>query len=675
MPVISTIAAATARAFGAFKSLGGAADEFFDYVTLLLHGDGTNGAQNNTFLDSSTNNFTITRNGNTTQGTFSPFSQTGWSNYFDGASDYLTTPVSANLALGGSDFCIEWWEYRTSIADSEAVMGGNTSYVSAYDPIIAWPSVSDVICYLSGDGLSWGILNAFDIGTATANQWIHRALTRDGNTFRGFENGVLINSTTASGSVYMSANSWRIGQGQNQGANTFPGYISNLRMVIGSPVYTAAFTPSTSPLTAIANTSLLTCQSNRFVDNSSNAFAITVNGNTSVQAFSPFAPTAAYSAATVGGSGYFDGSGDYLTAPQNAAYDFGTGDFTIEAWVYFTTAGSIVSNTDNGNYTSGGFVFVENGAVVVATSGGSTATLGTFTYPTNQWFHVAVTRSGSSAKGFINGVESFSATNSTNIATSGTNLLAIGTRRTGLSGVGSYGAFTAGYITNLRIVKGTAVYTSAFTPPTAPLTAISGTSLLCNFTNGGIFDNTAKNVLETVGNAQISTSVKKFGTGSLAFDGTGDYLDVTSSPSLTFGTGDFTVEFWINTSSTGFNIMNPSSATGSGYWGLIVQSSNLRWNNSYNVSNLWEISASAILNGAWHHVAIARASGSTKIFYDGVLQSTQSDSTNYSGVAAWRIGSGNLAALNGYIDDLRITKGVARYTSAFTPPTAAFEDQ
>ena len=59
-------------------------DPQFDYVTLLLNGDGTNGAQNNTFLDSSTNAFTITRNGNTTQGSFSPYGSL-WSNYLNGA--------------------------------------------------------------------------------------------------------------------------------------------------------------------------------------------------------------------------------------------------------------------------------------------------------------------------------------------------------------------------------------------------------------------------------------------------------------------------------------------------------------------------------------------------------------------------------------------------------------
>ena len=92
----------------------GPSDPNFENVTLLLTGDGTNGAQNNTFLDSSTNNFTITRNGNTTQGTFSPFSQTGWSNYFDGSGDYLTTATSASgFSFGTGDFTIEFWMYPT----------------------------------------------------------------------------------------------------------------------------------------------------------------------------------------------------------------------------------------------------------------------------------------------------------------------------------------------------------------------------------------------------------------------------------------------------------------------------------------------------------------------------------------------------------------------------------
>jgi len=113
MGLLSTIGAASARAYGFTRSaIATAVDTYFNLTTLLLSGDGTNGAQNNTFLDSSTNNFTITRNGNTTQGTFSPFSQTGWSNYFDGTDDYLAVADNAVLRPGTSNFTLEAWIYR-----------------------------------------------------------------------------------------------------------------------------------------------------------------------------------------------------------------------------------------------------------------------------------------------------------------------------------------------------------------------------------------------------------------------------------------------------------------------------------------------------------------------------------------------------------------------------------
>ena len=662
MPVISTIAAATARAFGAFKAAaGGAADEFFNYVTLLLHGDGTNGAQNNTFLDSSTNNFTITRNGNTTQGTFSPFSQDDgkWGAYFDGSGDYLSTASDSAFRIVNGDFCVEGWFYMTA---AQASMGLVSSYSNNNGWIVRLDT-SDIRLFAgSGEIL---VIRSY---TFSQNTWYHFAFTRSGNTIRCFVNGVQQGAdATVSTATDTTATGVQIGRTHTI-TNDFAGYMSNIRIVKGTAVYTSAFTPSTTPLTAITNTSLLTCQSNRFVDNSANAFAITVNGNTSIQPFSPFAPSAAYSAAVNGGSGYFDGSGDYLTAPDNAAWDFGTSDFTIETWIYPTTSGivrvigSAFSNSGNDGWsfelTAGNLLtFYAEGSYRVTSSG---------TVSANSWNHVAVSRSGTSLRLFINGVADGSVSNSTNISGS-TSALTISSTPTGTQ------PFT-GYQSNFRIVTGTAVYTSAFTPPTSPVTAISGTSLLTNFTNAGILDNTGRNNLETLGNAQISTSVKKFGTGSLAFDGTGDYL-VMSNP-ITF-IGDFTFELWFNPNEANYypSILVVSGALNS--LGIYNGSSGKGFIGNTDASTVTRTNFNDVTFsiGTFYHIAFVRSSGVIKVYVDGVADSTTlSNSANSQVFTRLATHRNSADGINGYIDDLRITKGVARYTSAFTPPTAAFPD-
>jgi len=225
-------------------------------------------------------------------------------------------------------------------------------------------------------------------------------------------------------------------------------------------VFIQSFTPSTEPLTAVTGTILLTCQSNRFVDNSSNSYTFTFTSTPEVTPFSPFEPSTVYDPATKGGSAYFDGSGDYLTAAADTDFQFGTGDFTVEAWVYTeSTAKQVIFDNitpGSAGATTGRFVFfIENTQVVkyYNTSDGTQATSNTI--DVNSWNHVAVTRSGTTIKMFINGVEGFSGTSSTNFS--------LQNCRIGQDAAsGGPGQFDYnGYIANLRVVKGTAVYTSA----------------------------------------------------------------------------------------------------------------------------------------------------------------------------------------------------------------------
>ena len=186
MPILTTLGAACARAWGFTSGL--VKDQYFNLVSLLLPGNGTNGAQNNTFLDSSTNNFTITRNGNTTQGTFSPFSQTGWGNYFSGGANYLTAPNNTALDLSTGDFTVECWFYPTSFAAfSPLVYRYNGNYSTGADfQFGIGVTTSGSVTVRPYQGITDYTLTA---GTAVLNTWNHIAFVRTGNTFWGFVNG------------------------------------------------------------------------------------------------------------------------------------------------------------------------------------------------------------------------------------------------------------------------------------------------------------------------------------------------------------------------------------------------------------------------------------------------------------------------------------------------------
>ena len=656
---------------------GASVDPNFRNVTLLLHGDGSNGAQNNTFIDGSTNNFTITRNGNTTQGSFSPYGSR-WSNYFN--SSNITVAYNSALDISSGDFTIEFWvnsPVQSGGVRGVAFFNGSPSFGSS----IGWNFVfhtdgSIIFEFYNGNSAAVSLTTAT---SACNSSWNHIAVSRSGSTFKLYLNGALQGTGTYSGTCNTNS-SWATYAGSVAATNTgniTSAYISDLRIVKGTAVYTSAFTPPIAPLTAISGTSLLTCQSNRFRDASTNNFAITANGNVAALPFSPYAPTAPYSAATNGGSMYFDGSGDYLTTPSNAAFAYGTGDFTWEMWVFPTAANWTTGNyylMDHGS-NGGALVYYQNVIRYYNSTTGTGSVLYTNggTIPANQWTHVAISRSGGTTSLFVNGALRASASDSYNY----------GTAAVTVANYGGGGLEFQGYISNVRVVKGTAVYTAAFTPPTAPVTAITNTSLLVNGTNAAIIDSSADNDLETVGNAQISTSVKKFGTGSIAFDGSGDYLVAPSSTAFDLGSGDFTIECWFNANSFAapFGLISRYAVTAgvSAYgWLIQVRSSTsirlLRGNDLY-----FDSTVSTMSTGTWYHVAAVRNGSTFTLYLNGTQVGQATGVSNFTDASSTTLQIGRTHTvtddMNGYIDDIRITKGVARYTANFTPPTAAFPDQ
>lgn len=664
MGLLSTIGAASARAYGFTRSAVAAVkDTYFNLTTLLLNTSSTNGAQNNTFIDSSSNNFTITRNGNTTQGTFTPFSQTGWGNYFNGSTDYLLTALTGK-SLGTGSFTVECWIYLTSTSISQALIS-STRTTGGSDGTSLMVNSQKISISTSGSFLYTGT------ATLNANQWYHVAYVRNGSSacsvyINGSLDGTFTDSRNFSGTQLL------IGGGEG-GNGYFPGYISNYR-ITNTAVYTTTFTPSTSALTAISGSAILTCQSSRFVDNSGNNFTFTIGGTPSVQAFSPFAPTAAYSTTTVGGSGYFDGSGDYLNFATGTNLP-GSGQFTYEFWVY--TSNTALSTCfsyggSGGNlrcFVSSGGIQLWNGATQL--TAGNTALV-----KYNAWNHVVVQRDASNnLTSYINGVRDYFTSRTDNFnagqlflgAEAGSNPL-------------------TGYIAGFKYTASSAVYSgSTITVPTSPPSS-SGSTICVNFTNAGIYDATAKNDIETVGNAQVSTTQAKFGTTSMYFDGSGDYLQVTSNSLFDLKTSDFTVEFFIYPTSFSvatyplYSQFNRSTTNAfaieigtSGAVNVYVTNSGGAAWSIINAGNIGTLTLNT-----WNHVAFVRNGSAFRGYVNGTQGSLSTNSSNtieaFNGFNIGSTGAGSSGYFTGYMDEYRITR-YARYTSSFTPATTAFPVQ
>lgn len=676
MPLIGSLGAAASRGFGQFLQKITAVlntDAYFKYVALLLTGNPPTSTfvpvNNNVFLDSSSNNFAITRAGNTTQGSLNPYGG-NWSVQTDNGSN-LSAPANTALRLTG-DFTIEAWIYPTTIGNS-VIVGSDAGSPSDYFGIL---SNRIQIGIAGGSYPTWTT-------SFVANTWYHVALTRSSNFLRAFVNGTQLTlasgSATNSGTMFQ-ANALLIGKyGYTTSPAPFYGNISNLRLVKGTALYTASFTPPTAPLTAVTNTVLLTCQSNNFVDNSLNNFTLTRTGTPKAQRFSPFSPVLSTPTSY---SNYFNGTNN-LNVPNNSAFAYGTGDFTIEAWVYHTNSGSYAGYSYGGNSglvlrrtASNTLEISQDGVAGIAISSGTIAS--------NQWVHVAGTRSGSTVRLFIDGVLNATVTYSGNFSpTTGGTIGSI---------INVAGFYMTGYISNLRIVKGTALYTAAFTPPTTPLTAVSGTSLLtCQ--SPTFIDNSANNFAITATGNVAARTQNPFGVtntdapytpatygGSMYFDGTTDYLTLATNPQLGMGSGDFTVEFWTyQTSLVSYRqILDVVDGNSVGRLILWVDSAGTIYNLGQNGNARNTSAAGAIVANAWVHVVLTRSSGTTKFYINGVQSGTNyTDSTNYtctSGSVYIGINSdGGTYPYIGYLANFRMVKGTSLYKSNFAPPVAPLQ--
>ena len=657
-------------------------DDQFNRVSFLSHFEGSNNGVNDAFDDSSSNNHTISNTGSPTQGSFGPFARPDgeWGVDFPADQDMLTVPTSTDLNLGTGDFTLECFIFVQNPEDNGGIMskrdnqgGFNNSYRTSYRT--GSKKVSFAMSAGSVDILSPVVEKGI---------WTHIAVVRNSGTLSIYAAGVQGDTATSNTADVGSTWPFTIGsQYQESGASpqfSFIGQISNVRFVKGTAVYSgSSFTPPTGKLTAITNTKLLTCQSNRFIDNSASGHTLTPTGNPAVTAFGPFLTKKVYDA-TVNGASSQLGATNYVSIPDGSWNTLGTGDFTWEYWIYPIAENNYqLGSGSAGTNASSTFTLGMSGKRLLlyySIVGGEAYPLQSPDsapyYNNNEWHHLAYVRSGNDHKIYANGVLRATETRSGTMVDS-TAALNIGNFGPG------YVAGAEGIYSDVRLVKGTAVYSgSTYTVPTAPLTAISNTELLVNFKDGQAIDSAAQNNLTLYGNAKISTGQAKFGNTSMVFDGTGDYVTLPSSSFKPFGTGDFTIECFAR-----FDAINgkglfqlgasylPSAVTGPAVFASIA--TNNPWRIYYGTSDV-DASVSPSAN-TWYHVAYVRSSGVTKLYVDGTSVISQNDTTNYTNTF-FVIGGGYSSSflMDGYIDDFRISH-MARYTSNFTAPSEPFADK
>ena len=660
----------------------------------------TNTGSNQTFDDASTSNHTITAS-DATASTFSPYRAGGYSAYFDNPTvwSYLRLPDTTldNIcndttasAIATHVTTIEAWVYPLSRRDSFSSINGSGSCI--FTKGYTWFNLGIdhdgyVQCYhMSGgsgnqSGAGYTENNIITSNTVPLNAWTHVAAVIENSQVKVYVNGVLGASGTWNGLHDYASGSSRessIGAGvtSNNGPRRFDGYICDFR-ISDNARYTSNFTQSTEFLTVDSDTDFLLGNLPYFKDQSASNHAITVTGNVSLKPKSVF-DNSPYSEASHGASAYFDGTGDYLDVGSSGIANFGIGDFTIEFWINSTDANALASGASNIinpiSSTGSGYwgLMFQNGKLRWNNSynvanlwevNASTILNGSFN-------HIAVVRNSGAFSIYFNGVAQSAAsgtfTDTTNY--SGDTGVRIGS--------GNANDFV-GTLSDLRIVS-SAVYTANFTPPTAPLTAVTNTKFLLN-PETSISDLSQRNAIKCVGDAATSTTQVKFaGTKSIAFDGTGDYLQTTLSDKIL--TSQFTVEGWVRMSTVGgpegvFHLGASAFPSNIDGLGIFTRSSTYSYNWGFFCNGTQVNSSTAPSAGVWYHLALVRDSNNLVTMYlDGNSLVTSTQSGSIAGDILTIGGYYNSSYIwNGNIQDFRITKGLARYTSNFTPPTAELE--
>ena len=632
-------------------------------------------------------------------------------------SNYLKF-TGTDATVGTSDFCIEFWHMSNHIGTN---------------PFLCFLTVGGdggsggLRCYMRGGGYT-GSINRYEIYSAgspeyaghstieaEAWRWVHIAIQRNSNTLKMFVNGIEGYSKTDSGNKSAGIT---LGSSALNYAS-MAGWIANFRFVKGETVYSGNFNPPTGALTTTGGTygdgttnvnTSITASATKILINDWQASISDIS-----QGFNQFTLNADTKASSgqikYGNSSIgFDGTDDFIEMHDHRplfetgnggtstmeeprdypeyqhlyGYDYGC----VEAWVYINADATF--NIYNQGNTTGGISLYWNGTGTHAGKfefpvyGGGTGRT-TNTYAKQNWYHVAAVRYARNTRLYINGVEDSGA----RYEGSGNEITKDNYINIGKSWNGT--PTNNGYMQDFRLTKHIHRYPFVADKVALDTTnsarsgvAVTGTNtkLLCCTSGTDVTAKTGANagaITITNNGSSASTFGPAPGVGSALFRG-GDYLsiaDTTATKAWQFGTGAFTLEYYIyhraSIGNAAFNVHMSGLATNAIWLGktsgnlfLVRRNGNTNDIEGYNYGPY-----GAFFRRRWHHVAVCRnGSGLLQLFVDGFMWAEDTSGSHEYAAGNFQIGadSGNNYSLaDAYISSVRFVQGQALYTNSFSP--------
>ena len=661
---------------------------------LLLHGSGPNNST--IFTD-----YSIGRHGNAAVVGNSKVSTLvskfgNGAMYFDGTGDSINYPNSADWVFGSANFTVECWFNRQGGFGTTQVLFGQSNATGGrvVDFDIGTDNKISAVCFSGGSP----VVNIVSLSTFASSGWHHIALVRASTLFYLFIDGVTEGTASFAGALDASGSKLSVGRlGEATTGFDYNGYIEELRISKVSR-WTGNFTPPAQPYGPDPDffTKLLLHM------NGTTGSVLFQDASMYLKGYATVGGAAQITAAQVMfGSGSLQCGGaaaDCITYPNHADYDFSTGDFTIDFWARVFNNGTYYGffGKCNASGSNGLYYYVNNSNQLQLIWLPSDAALSSANSSINAltdtiWHHYAIVRSGTRMIQFKDGV---------NIAENAIGAGASITVNTSPMTIGRGGDFSAslpfkGYIDEFRVSKGIARWTANFTVPAAPHppvdpAAVGGndpyTKLLCHFDGAHnstvMVDSslTPKANGVNVGSTYIYNPAGAMGTttGALYNPG-GGYVTFANHADWEFGNGDFTVDWWENRLGGVCAIARDLPSAMPAFI-LSYASGGIRQIYMTSNGSAWDIATGGTANfgswasGVWEHLAVTRQGNTFRAFKNGVQQTTWSSSlallanSNPLCIGACQSGQNYV----GSIDELRISKGIARWTAGFTPPTMPY---